>query len=243
MARRRKRAEGGALTGNFVVLMASLSIILLSFFILLNSLAILDNTRRRLALGSLAGAFGILPEGLRPDMPAGGKQPGKEREGRYYMPSPPIEDMETSFRKAFKEFAHYLIAAGLSDQVQVKGRKNGLEVSWASDLLFAPGSAEMNPAGYPLLDKLAEMVLASNYDAVIEGHTDNSPVASRAFRSNWELSAARAIGVMRYLVSEHAMPPERLTAAGYAEYRPTVANRTPQHRARNRRVSVLLVKP
>lgn len=242
MAVRRKKAQEER-KGSFVVLMAALSMILLSFFILLNSMATLDNTRKRLALGSLTGAFGILPEGIRPDKPSSGMQPGEQSAERYHMPSPPITDQDKSFHNALKDLGRFLIAAGLSDKVKVSPRESGLEVAWASDLLFAPGSAEVEPAAYPLLDKLAILIVAFSHDAVIEGHTDNTPVVSRRFSSNWELSAARAANIMRYLVSQRAVPVERLMAVGYGGYRPLVPNRTPEQQARNRRVSMLLVNP
>jgi len=208
---------------------------------LLNSIAILDNTRKWLALGSLAGAFGILPEGIRPDKPTGGTQVHEGRGEKYHMPSPPVTDRDVSFHNAMKDLRQYLIAAGLSGKVEVSRRDSGLEVAWASELLFAPGSAEVQPAAYPLLDKLATLVVASGHDVVIEGHTDNTAAASRRFSSNWELSAARAASIMQYLVSQRAVPVERLMAVGYGAYRPLVPNRTPEHQARNRRVSVLLV--
>lgn len=242
MARRRKRAEETAPTSNFIVLLASLSIIMLSFFILLNSLAILDNTRKRLALGSLAGTFGILPGGVRADKGAEESKTRKPLNGDYHTQSPPIVEGEESFRNTLADLEHYLIGGGLLSQVEITHHEKSVEVAWASDLLFAPKSAEVQPDAFPLLEKLADLIANHGHDVVIEGHTDNVPVASRRFSSNWELSAARAASIMRYLVTECAVPVERLLAVGYGPYRPVVPNRTPEQQARNRRVSVVLVK-
>ncbi|MDK2959817.1 MAG: chemotaxis protein MotB, partial [Bacillota bacterium] len=76
----------------------------------------------------------------------------------------------------------------------------------------------------------------------VEGHTDNLPINTYRFPSNWELSTARATTVVRYLAEKHGIPPDRLSAAGYGEWRPVAPNDTPEHRAQNRRVDIVVLR-
>jgi chemotaxis protein MotB len=76
----------------------------------------------------------------------------------------------------------------------------------------------------------------------VEGHTDNVPINTSEFRSNWELSVRRATEVVRCLVEQHGFPPERISASGYAEYRPIASNDSPEDRAKNRRIEIVIIK-
>jgi chemotaxis protein MotB len=94
-----------------------------------------------------------------------------------------------------------------------------------------------------MLDMVATKLLATGYPLMVEGHTDDRPVHSAAFRSNWELSTARATGVVAYLVEEFAYPAAMLSAAGYASYHPVETNETAEGRAANRRVDLVVLSP
>jgi chemotaxis protein MotB len=107
-------------------------------------------------------------------------------------------------------------------------------------LLFDSGQATLKPAGVPLLGEVANLLnLDQTHPIVVEGHTDNVPIATSQFPSNWELSTARATTVVRYLAG-HGVAESRLGAAGYADLHPIATNATPQGRQRNRRVEILL---
>ncbi|MBF0566970.1 MAG: flagellar motor protein MotB [Nitrospirae bacterium] len=93
----------------------------------------------------------------------------------------------------------------------------------------------------PLLDKVAEIIqLYPQYAVEIDGHTDNVPINTHAFPSNWELSAARATNVLKYFINVHGMNPTRFYVKGSADSRPIVPNDTHEHRAQNRRVEIRL---
>jgi len=119
--------------------------------------------------------------------------------------------------------------------------------SLPSQVLFDLGRAEIKPEAVPYLEeavkKIKEMlVYYPDTQIRVEGYTDNLPIHNWRYRSNWELSADRAISVVRYLIEEHSFPPEQLQAMGYGEYMPIVPNDTPENRQKNRRVEIKLVK-
>lgn len=123
-------------------------------------------------------------------------------------------------------------------QVDVVQGKDSVRVEVSEDILFDPGSAALRGEGVQVLERLAP-VLAKQEGAIeVEGHTDNMPIANSTFPSNWELSAARATAVTRFLAAK-GVPVGKLRAVGMADNRPRADNLTPEGRAKNRRVSVV----
>ncbi len=133
------------------------------------------------------------------------------------------------------------IAEGQVTITELKGR---LTVNLVDAILFDSGKADIKPEGRQVLQKVAEVINQVEDKAIrVEGHTDNvkiSPALARAFPSNWELSAARAINVTRYL-QRLGVDPALLSAAAYGEHRPVSENDTPEGRAKNRRIEIVLV--
>ena len=123
-------------------------------------------------------------------------------------------------------------------------RKEGLAIilrTSGKPVMFDSGSAQIRPEFTPILEKIAEELMKIPNDIRIEGHTDNRPIHTPMFPSNWELSAARATSVLRFLVKK-GIDPSRLSAVGYGEFRPVASNDTPEGRAKNRRVEILILK-
>jgi chemotaxis protein MotB len=127
--------------------------------------------------------------------------------------------------------------------VRVHVEPRGLIISLGEGGMFDSGSDEIKPEGRQLLDTIAESLAAVGNHIRIEGHTDNVPIKNTRFPSNWELSTARATGVLSYLIVKFDLRPELLSAAGYAEYRPVASNDTEEGKARNRRVDVIVLNP
>lgn len=127
-----------------------------------------------------------------------------------------------------------------SNAVHVKKTGDAVEVQISADILFASGMAEPAPAAVPVLQHLAAALNAWPNAVQVEGHTDNVPVRSGAFRSNWELSGARAGSVVR-LFSEHGVDPQRLAVVGYGQYRPLQPNSSAVGRNANRRVAIIIL--
>ena len=127
------------------------------------------------------------------------------------------------------------------EDVQVEVRGGKVHVSISDNLLFASGSARLNPASERVLDKVSRVLNDhSDLSIIVEGHTDNIPVRSATIMDNWELSTMRAAAVVRELVSDFGVDPFRLTAAGRADNDPRGDNATAEGRARNRRTEIVI---
>jgi chemotaxis protein MotB len=139
-----------------------------------------------------------------------------------------------------------LLEKMLSDQiaqhtVAIRMGRDGLVISLREAGFFDSGSAIPHPDTLPVLRRIAEALGKTLYDVRIEGHTDNVPIHNAEFDSNWELSAARATRIAHILLDSHSILPERLSAAGYAEYHPVATNETSVGRAENRRVDLVVM--
>jgi chemotaxis protein MotB len=146
-------------------------------------------------------------------------------------------------RAVADDLQKYIDQRGLTGKLRVRIDRRGLVVSMAAAALFDSGSADIRRDSLPMLDTVATKLLATGYPLMVEGHTDDRPIRSASFRSNWELSTARATGVVVYLVEEFAYPAELLSAAGYAAYHPVESNETPEGRTANRRVDLVVLSP
>jgi chemotaxis protein MotB len=107
---------------------------------------------------------------------------------------------------------------------------------------FDEGKAELKDGAKGALDKIVPIIKSVDNHVRIEGHTDNVPINTNEFKSNWELSVRRATEVVRYFVEKRGLPPERISATGYAEYRPIVQNDSPKNKALNRRIEIIVIK-
>lgn len=125
--------------------------------------------------------------------------------------------------------------------VVVKMGRDGLVISLREAGFFDSGSAAPRAVALDALRKIAVTLRGSPYDLRVEGHTDNVPIHTAQFDSNWELSAARANRIGRLLLEIEAIPPDRLSASGYAEYHPVDSNATAEGRANNRRVDLVIL--
>jgi chemotaxis protein MotB len=127
----------------------------------------------------------------------------------------------------------------LGKDVQVVVNSQSISFRISNELLFPSGQDTLNPEGLTLLKKLAAVINRTQYPVSVEGHSDNQPISTRQFPSNWELSTRRATSVLRALMRD-GVKQERLRAVGYADTRPLKPNSTPQGRAANRRVELIL---
>lgn len=126
----------------------------------------------------------------------------------------------------------------LGGMVKVEGDENGAKITISDVLLFPSGEAQMSRGGLRVMKKIANILSQFQYQIRIEGHTDNSPIHTTRFPSNWELSADRACEVVRFLITQ-GVNPNLMAAVGHAEFRPVATNDTAEGRAENRRVEVI----
>lgn len=135
-----------------------------------------------------------------------------------------------------------LVGAGLGDVVEYTIDTRGLVVGIATDgVLFASGSAAFGDSGREILDAIAPTFLEFSNEILVEGHTDNVPILNRAGYDNWDLSADRALAVLKHLVEQSGLQPHRLSARGFGEYRPVAGNETEEGKSINRRVELVIV--
>lgn len=128
-----------------------------------------------------------------------------------------------------------------SGDVVVQVDTRGVVVSLPEAGAFAVGLADLSQAARRIIRGLASVLEQETGDIRIEGHTDNVPITTSRFASNWELSAARATEVIRFLLAQTTLAPHRLSAAGYGEFRPVVDNDSEETRAKNRRVDIVVM--
>ncbi|MBN2359235.1 MAG: OmpA family protein [Deltaproteobacteria bacterium] len=158
-----------------------------------------------------------------------------------------LEELQARKAEAEKRIAEYktllgrfksLIDAGKLKVKIVDGR---MVVALATDVLFPSGSAQLSKDGQAAIAEVAS-VLASIPDRKfqVEGHTDNVPIKTALYKSNWDLAAARAVTVVNKMV-EASMPPDRISAASFGEHKPVAANETPEGRTQNRRIEIVVV--
>jgi len=147
---------------------------------------------------------------------------------------------KTREREAAEEMDGLIDERGLKKFANVQIDKEGIKVIFQSPVIFDLGKAELKPETMYVLDEVVKVIKDMPNEVVVEGHTDDKPIVSGEFRSNWELSVARAFSVVRYFI-ERGVDPKRLSAIGYGEYRPLYPNDTEENRAFNRRIEIDVV--
>ena len=128
-------------------------------------------------------------------------------------------------------------------QVRLEMAERGLVITFVAEVLFDSGKAKIRRKAYSSLDKVARVLKEEvpNMEIGVEGHTDNQPIKFSGWRSNWELSSARAMSVLHYLVDERGIGPERVSAIGHGEYKPIASNDAKDGRQLNRRVEIVIL--
>jgi len=128
-------------------------------------------------------------------------------------------------------------------QVRLEMAERGLVITFVSEVLFDSGKAKIRTDAYQPLDKVARVLREEvpEMEIGIEGHTDNQPIKFSGWKSNWELSSARSISVLHYLVDEKGIAPERVSAIGHGEFKPIASNDTKEGRQLNRRVEIVIL--
>lgn len=159
---------------------------------------------------------------------------------RAALRASPLPEETVPWQSVQRQIESFVAAAKLTDDVTVESAPHEIILSLRDTVPFASGKADLRPQALPILEKIAAIVLSNSQLSVeISGHTDSLRIATVEFPSNWELSAARASRVARYLV-ERGVPPRRISVQGYADLRPRNSNATALSRRANRRVEIRL---
>ncbi|MDD5722893.1 MAG: flagellar motor protein MotB [Syntrophales bacterium] len=148
------------------------------------------------------------------------------------------EDDKKIITVAMQALQLYFEKMNSGDLIDIKETEAGFRATLNSSLLFPSGTAAVEEGAYPYIDKMIAVLLEFPFSVRIEGHTDDIPIHTPRFSSNWELSTTRAINVMRSFVERGELSADRLCAVGFGEYHPIASNETPDGRHKNRRVEI-----
>lgn len=221
--------------------------LLFAVFVMLYAMSIVDQKKMEEVQASIQSSFSG-PQTLTPALKViGNKDFGLIPEAVEQPAQPPPQDEAASaaeaqeFSQIKKEVEDNLQGYGAKNEVQLTINERGLVISLKEAGFFPSGTAKVQPEALPLLDKIATSISHYANTIRIEGHTDNVPVNSPAFPSNWELSTARANSLVHYLIEKHGFQGAKLSVTGYAEYRPIADNASEEGRKLNRRVDIVML--
>lgn len=150
---------------------------------------------------------------------------------------------EKQLENLLEQIQAYIDQHQLQAQISAANTPRGVAITLKDLFLFDPGNAELKPAAFPILDQLASLFPSLEATISIEGHTDNLPLATGSvFRDNWGLSQARSLSVLRYFVNNANLDEKKFISTSYADTRPVAENNTPENRAKNRRVEIVVLR-
>jgi chemotaxis protein MotB len=244
MVRKRRRSyQERENHDRWLVSYADFITLLFAFFVVMYSISSVSEGRYRVLSHALSNAFGFLhanqtPSPIAPIIASIGpptflKPRTVGDDERHKKEAKKIQDLADRLLKVLAP----LVKEG---QVRVTRGARGVAVEINASMLFAPAQAKLQPDAIVSLQALAGVLASIEEPVQIEGHTDDIPISTAQFPSNWELSSARASMVARFFI-DNGVAGQRLVAAGYAENRPLDSNLTPEGRARNRRVTLMIL--
>ncbi len=239
----RKKPTAGKKAGHerWLLTYADLITLLMIFFVVLYALSTVSAKKFQAVAISLAQAMGgghsMLPH------PGASLAPG-------ISGSDPLEGIDLTpeaaeymnLEQIRQELQDYIDQSGLGGKVTVNMEERGVVLSFQDVALFPLGSAEITPGAREIIAKAGHILIKGPWYIRVEGHTDNLPIRTSQYPSNWELSVARSTSVVQELIRELDFKPQRLSATGYGEFRPKVPNDSDQNRQANRRVDLVILK-
>ena len=229
--------------------------LLLAVFVVMYAMSQSDKKKTEEVMQSMQAAFGMAQAGAPapkinvinsstvnpiPDIKPRLSSVQSEK-GRTNIISPRTTATDTDFRQIKSSIEAYLTKEGMRDKVSVGITKRGLVVSLKEAGFFDSGSADVRRQSLAIIASIAESLNNYSNELRIEGHTDNVPISTAKFRSNWELSTARANNIMHILTENYGLLPEKISTVGYGEYRPIDTNDSQEGRTKNRRVDIVLL--
>lgn len=229
----RKRKKSDEQLAPWIISYGDMVTLLLTFFVLLYSFSLVDLRKFQDLSTSMAKAFG-----------GGALQSGGDKVIQMFPETAPLprEAVSADVAEAAKKAEAFLRKEGLQSVAAVLPQERGVVIRFQDTVLFDIGQAELRPEAVETAHKLARYLKTVPNQIRIEGHADNVPIHNARYASNWELSVARATRFLSFLQRSGDLPPEKLSAAGYGEYRPVAGNDTEEGRRKNRRVDVVILR-
>jgi chemotaxis protein MotB len=202
--------------------------LLLGLFVILYAVSKIDAGRYTEIVSALGGVFGSR-QGLLPGDPA-------------VLQNPEVA-LQLERARITRDIRSALQLDTRKVPIEITENERGITVHIMEELLFASGSADLKQASLAAMDSLATVLRKLPNDLRVEGHTDNVPINTVTFPSNWHLSVARALNVAYYLIQRHGLKQDRVQVVGYSEFQPLVPNTSADNRSKNRRVDIVIVAP
>lgn len=203
--------------------------LLLTFFILLYSMSAVDSQKLKQLSKALQHSLGGGSTSISKVKDIDELKVDVDKDAKEMK-----EDLEKKVNKAIAN-------NNLNDSIKVRKEDRGIVLQLDETILFDSGRDELKTTSINALDTITTLANGVDNDILVEGHTDNVPIHNSRFASNWDLSTARAVSVVSYFVEKKGMNPTRFSVKGYGEYKPLLDNSTPENRAINRRVDILIV--
>lgn len=247
---RKKRHEDHENHERWLVSYADFITLLFAFFVVMYAISSINEGKYRVLSDSLVDAFKSAPRSPQPivvGQESAARAPVRQAVISQQLPAPRMDAVKEARRKQQEEKMKGIATDILKvmeplvkeGQVRVTQSPLGVSIEINASVLFAPGQALLEKQSIQVLTAVAQVVASVPNAVQIEGHTDNIPIGTLAYPSNWELSTARASSVVRLFI-ENGVDAARLTAIGYADQRPVEPNASNEGRARNRRVTVMI---
>lgn len=248
MQKRRFHIDESENTERWMVSYADFVTLLFAFFVVMYAISSVNEGKYRVLSDTLTEAFQKQPKSPTPiqiGTPSTLSTANSEQSVvQIELPVQRQTELLQNYEQGMKQIAETVSAAVKplidKDLIKVKQDKLWVEVEMNTSILFPSGSAQLATQAYPALQDLASVLKSLPNHIDVEGHTDNLPIKTEVFPSNWELSAARAASVV-HLFAQNGVNPERMSAIGYGEFRPVAANTTETGRLKNRRVKVVIL--
>jgi len=241
MARPRKKERKGA--PDWLLTYGDMTTLLLTFFILMFTTAEIEGRQLQLILSAFRGSFGLFKGGLT-------LSSGVLAELGQQVESLPAKEKGDKLAKALKKAVSIFQPEIKSKRVKITEDERGIVISLVADAFFESGSAQLTPVGRAIIDKIGRFLSDPEFRENmirVEGHTDNTPISPQSpfyklYPTNWELSSARAVKVVRILTEQYGISGKNLEAVGYGEYHPVESNDIEEGRAYNRRIEIVLMR-
>ncbi|NLX18966.1 MAG: OmpA family protein [Desulfobulbus sp.] len=249
---RKKEAEKAPNHERWLVSYADFITLLFAVFVTLYAMSQTDKKKVEQVAASYRSAFGmssgttsgkleVLPKTDILPIPSIRQQPKNAEKSKADQGRPTrVQATKEDFKNIMIVLERYLVEHNAQDKVSIEITRRGLVISLKEAGFFDSASAVVKPSSHELLTKIVESIQPFDNQVSFEGHTDNIPIRSPVFHSNWELSTARATNLAHFVMDRPEVNPERIAVTGYGEYRPVADNATEEGRKQNRRVDIVL---
>jgi chemotaxis protein MotB len=219
---------------------SDLIMLLLTFFVMLLSMSSMDDLTIKKMFSVLMGAIGSLELVNETNI-----RPFKDVVPTTVLNESSLLNDGNQLKSLLSESKDSECGAAMDkygENINIYNDAEGVVIAFKASILFAPGKADINPEMLPIIERLGKIIEATTNDILIIGHTDNVPIRSGRYRSNWELSFFRSLSFLNYFLEETKIPPERFGVGGAGDSQPRFPNTTSENRKKNRRVEIIFKK-